>query len=235
MDKNKNYYGILGIDKSSDKKIIKKAYYKLSMKHHPDKGGDTEIFDELAKAYDILMDDDTRIEYDQKSKFGQNYNEYFELLDVDFDFSYESGKEKLDNFKKNEINNIVIEVGENFNGSVEYERWVKCKTCDGSGKDLSSKIVIRDNDGNIIKTFDSDDGCDFCEGSGKDYRGKDCSFCAGLGKVGLNSCDSCKGNGRILGKQKLKGLKLTGDETKFDTMGHYSKKGVGYLVIVKTI
>jgi hypothetical protein len=35
-----------------------------------------------------------------------------------------------------------------------------------------------------------------------------------------------------MGKQKLSGIKLTGDETKLDTMGHFSKNGVGYLLLV---
>ena len=105
----------------------------------------------------------------------------------------------------------------------------------GSGKDLSSKIVIRDVDGNITKTFDADDGCDFCEGTGKDYKGDNCHFCSGKGKVGLTPCKTCKGEKRILGKQKLTGIKLTGKETKVEAMGHFAKNEpgkVGYLLIL---
>jgi DnaJ-class molecular chaperone len=127
-------------------------------------------------------------------------------------------------------------VDDTFNGSVEYERWVKCKTCDGSGKDLSSKIVVKDNDGNVLRTFDSDDGCDFCDGTGKDFRGGPCSFCSGQGKIGLTPCKTCKGEKSILGKQKLSGLKLEGKETKVDAMGHYSKDEAGkagYVLLIK--
>ena len=44
------------INKSIDQKIdiIKKSYYKLALKHHPDKGGDSETFKEIKKAYDFL-------------------------------------------------------------------------------------------------------------------------------------------------------------------------------------
>jgi hypothetical protein len=59
--------------------------------------------------------------------------------------------------------------------NVEFERWVNCKTCDGTGKDLSSKIVIRDVNGNITRTFDADDGCDFVMVL-KDYANRECSF-----------------------------------------------------------
>ena len=232
MDKSKNYYELLGVTHQSTDKEIKKSYYKLSFTHHPDKGGDPVIFGEMTEAYDVLCDVDIRTDYDLKSRYGKNYDEYFELFDISVDFSYDDGKDKLEKFKRNEVNNIQIEIDDTFNGSIEYERWVKCKPCDGTGKDLSSKIVIRDNDGNVVKTFDSEDGCDFCEGTGKSYNGSDCTFCVGKGKVGLTPCNSCN-DGRIMGKQKLSGVKLTGDETKLDTMGHYSKNGIGYLLLVK--
>ncbi len=236
MNKNKNYYSILGVNFESTDSEIKKAYYKLSFKHHPDKNGDPIIFGEITEAYNILSDKDTRIDYDSKSKFGKNYNEYFELFDIKVDYTYDDNKDKLENFKKNEIYNIQIEVDDKFDGSIEYERWVKCKGCDGTGKDLSSKIIIRDSNGNITKTFDADDGCDFCDGTGKDYTGNDCSFCFGKGKIGINICKKCNGERRILGKQKLSGVKIIGDETKIDAMGHFSRTEigkVGYLLIRK--
>lgn len=236
MNLSKNYYKILEVDSSSDEKIIKKAYYKLSYKHHPDKKGDPLIFAEITEAYNILSSE-LRSEYDLKSKFGKNYNEYFELFEISFDLDQKKEKDRFDNFKKNEIDNIVLKIDDNFDGCVEYERFVKCKSCDGTGKDFSSKIVIRDADGNITKTFDADDGCDFCEGTGKDFVGNDCSFCFGKGKVGLNRCKKCLGEKRILGKQKLSKIKLTGKETKIDAMGHHSKNEagkVGYLLILKS-
>lgn len=233
MDKNKNYYSILGVSRESEEKLIKKTYYKLSFEHHPDRGGDPQKFSELTEAYDVLCSD-MRKEYDIKSKFGRNYNEYFELFDINIDFSYNETKDKLEQFKKNEVYNIYLEVDNTFNGQIEYERWVKCKKCGGSGKDLQSKIIIRDNQGNITKIFDSDDGCDFCEGTGKDYRGENCHFCQGHGKVGINSCDVCNGEKRILGKQKISRLKLDGKETRIDTMGHFSKDGnIGSLILIK--
>ena len=234
MNKDKNYYSILGAKHDDTEAQIKKKFYKLSFEHHPDKGGNAKIFAEITEAYNVLYDKETREEYDLKSKWGKNYNEYYDLFDVKIDFDYDSEKDRLEKFKKNEVNNIQIEVGDIFDGNLEYERWVKCKSCDGSGKDFSSKIIIRDNDGNIVKTFDSEDGCDFCEGSGKDYRGENCSFCNGKGKVGLNPCKTCNGEKRVLGKQKLKGVKLTGEETRIESMGNFSKDGkVGYLLIIK--
>lgn len=234
MNKDKNYYSILGICHDSDSVQIKKAYYKLSYTLHPDRGGDPILFSEISEAYSIL-NSDLRIEYDKRSKWGKDYNEYQELFDLNFDYDHNSHKSHIETFKKNEVNNIKITVDSNFNGILEYERWVKCKSCDGTGKDMTSKILIKDLHGNIVKSFDSEDGCDFCEGTGK-FEQIDCSFCFGQGKVGLNPCKSCGGEKRILGKQKITGVKLTGEETKIESMGHHSKNErgkVGYLLIKK--
>jgi len=231
MNINKNYYSILEVSNKSSEKEIKKSYYKLSFKHHPDRGGDANIFSEITEADDVLCSN-LREDYDKKSKFGNNYNEYWELFNINIETDYSDIKSKKDEFRKNEINDIYIEIDSNFNGDLEFERWVKCKACDGTGKDMSSKIVIKDTNGNILKMFDGEDGCDICEGSGK-WNNKDCPFCSGQGKIGLNICNSCSGEKRILGKQKLKGIKLDGDKTKINSMGNQSKNGnVGNLYLV---
>lgn len=57
-------YDLLGISKSSSIDDIKKAYKKLAVQHHPDKGGDPEKFKEIANAYQILSDEEQRKRYD---------------------------------------------------------------------------------------------------------------------------------------------------------------------------
>jgi DnaJ-class molecular chaperone len=161
-----------------------------------------------------------------KSKFGNNYNEYYEFFDINVEIDYETEKERLDRFKKNEMLDIYIDAPESFDGTLEYERWVRCKTCDGTGKDMSSKIVIRDVEGNVVKVFDGEDGCDFCEGTGK-YMNQSCTFCDGNGKVGMNPCGSCGGERRILGKQRITKVKLTGETTRVEAMGNLSKTEAG--------
>jgi len=236
MNIDKNYYKILCIENTSTEKDIKKAYRDLSKKYHPDANLNTNIdisyFSEMTEAYDILCSDQ-RIDYDMKSKFGSNYDESFELFNININLEYDDVKSFREKFKRNEVNDVIINVDDTFNGSVEFERWVKCKSCGGTGKDFSSKIVIRDNDGNILKMFDADDGCDFCDGTGQ-YMGQECSFCNGKGKVGITPCKTCSGEKRILGKQKLSGLKLTGENTKIESMGHHAKNGnVGHLYLFK--
>lgn len=235
MDKNKNYYKILGVSHDSTKKEIKKKYYKLSFKYHPDKNPDTDkdLYNNIIEAYKILSNEDKRTEYDKKSRWGKDYNEYYEFFDVDFEIDWDNSKSNLEKFKQNEVNNIQIEVDSEFDGNLEYKRWIRCKKCEGTGKDFSAKIEIKDNNGDVIKTFEPDDGCDFCDGSGKDKFNNPCQFCGGKGKTGLYNCKTCNGKGRILGKQKIKNIKLTGEETKLDSMGHWNKGNTGYLLIVK--
>jgi DnaJ family protein A protein 2 len=58
-------YEVLGIEKTADEKEIKKAYRKLAVKHHPDKGGEEHLFKEINAAHEILSDPKTRELYDQ--------------------------------------------------------------------------------------------------------------------------------------------------------------------------
>ena len=60
----KDYYEILGVGKETNKAEIKKAYKKLALKHHPDKGGDAEKFKEISEAYAVLSDDNKKGQYD---------------------------------------------------------------------------------------------------------------------------------------------------------------------------
>jgi len=74
MDKDKDYYKILGVDEKSSDDEIKKAYRRLSMVHHPDKNGNTDeskqMFQELNNAYATLSDANKRRTYDMMRKGG---------------------------------------------------------------------------------------------------------------------------------------------------------------------
>jgi curved DNA-binding protein len=73
----KDYYKILGVDKTASQDAIKKAYRKLAVKYHPDKNkGDKEAeskFKEVAEAYEVLKDPEKRKKYDT---LGANWKQY---------------------------------------------------------------------------------------------------------------------------------------------------------------
>ena len=229
MNLNTNYYQTLGVNFESTEKEIKKSYYKLSMDFHPDRGGDAKEFAKINEAYVVLTEQ--KEEYDKKSKWGKDYNELEEFFKIDMDYNHKEAERTYDDVKKREVLDIIVQVDKDtFDGTLEFARWVQCPTCKGNGKDMSSRIVIKGLDGKE-KIFDADDGCDFCDGIGKGWDGNDCGFCNGKGKVGINPCKKCGSEGRIQGKQKLKDVKLEGDETKIESIGNWSRGRVGNLII----
>jgi DnaJ-class molecular chaperone len=113
--------------------------------YHPDKNKDVDVdrFKLISESYSILSDEKLRSEYDLKSKWGRRYDERSELFD--FEFSNTSrgwDEDKFTESKKNDSLNVIRYVDDTFDGNIEYERWVICKICKGSGKDLKSKIEI---------------------------------------------------------------------------------------------
>jgi len=70
---SKDYYKILGVQKNAGKEEIKKAFYALAQKFHPDKkGGDEAKFKEINEAYQILSDDNKKAQYDRFGSAGSN-------------------------------------------------------------------------------------------------------------------------------------------------------------------
>jgi DnaJ-class molecular chaperone len=86
----KDYYKILGVERTSTADDIKRAYRRLASQHHPDKGGDTNKFQEIEEAYRILSDPGTRQQYDDPRSamfqdFGQgrpnfNFDDIFQMF-----------------------------------------------------------------------------------------------------------------------------------------------------------
>lgn len=69
-----SHYETLGVDKGATADAIKKAYRKLASTHHPDKGGDTQKFQELQRAYDTLSDPGKRQQYDAEQAGGRQFH-----------------------------------------------------------------------------------------------------------------------------------------------------------------
>jgi len=66
----KNYYDILGVNEKATSSEISKAYKALAKKHHPDRGGDKDKFQEINEAHDTLKNSQKRHDYDTMRKFG---------------------------------------------------------------------------------------------------------------------------------------------------------------------
>lgn len=64
------HYATLGVSETATQDEIKKAYRRLAMQHHPDKGGDTNKFQEIQSAYDAISDEQKRAQYDAERRHG---------------------------------------------------------------------------------------------------------------------------------------------------------------------
>lgn len=80
-----DHYQTLGVAKNASPDEIKKAYRKLASQHHPDKGGDTQRFQEIQAAYDTLIDPEKRNQYDNpqpQMPQGGGFNFHFNGFDI---------------------------------------------------------------------------------------------------------------------------------------------------------
>src|SRR2546425_5089744 len=70
----RDYYEVLGVNRDADEEVIKKAYRRLAMKHHPDRNPDNpkaeELFKEAKEAYEVLTDANKRAAYDRYGHAG---------------------------------------------------------------------------------------------------------------------------------------------------------------------
>jgi len=205
----KDYYKILGVSKDSTKEQIKKAYKKLALQHHPDRGGDAEKFKEISEAYAVLSDEGKKEQYDQfghqafDQRFSQedifrnaNFQDIFSELFGGGGNPFESffgGRGRQREQRGSDLQyEVEIEFEEAAFGTekeINYPRTEACDKCDGSGS----------KDGKFEK-------CDDCEGQGHVRRVQQslfgtiqqvitCRKCHGTGKKIINECRECSGSG----------------------------------------
>ena len=68
MSTREDLYEVLGVSKSANDDEIRKAYRKLCLTHHPDKGGEAEQFQSIQKAYETLSDEKKRARKEQDER-----------------------------------------------------------------------------------------------------------------------------------------------------------------------
>ena len=217
----RDYYEVLGINKSAKKDEIKKAYRKLALKYHPDKNkGDKsaeEKFKEASEAYHVLSDDKRKASYDQfghaafqgaggqggfgNFDFSSSFSDIFEDVfgDLgDFGFASSGRSRRRSNNRGSDLRyDVSIDLNDAFTGTekkINYTTYKKCKTCSGSGAKPGSKPSV----------------CSYCSGQGKVRSSQGfftiqqtCPQCSGEGEKITNPCGSCSGIGKVQSNESV--------------------------------
>lgn len=221
-EQKRDYYEVLGVDRSADDAAIKKAYRQLAKKYHPDANpGDKEAekkFKEASEAYAVLSDADKRRQYDQfgHAAFeggaggaggfdfsGMDFSDMFGDIFGEF-FGGGSRRQAHDGPMKGA--NIRTSVRITFEEAVfgcekEIELVLKdeCSTCHGTG----------------AKPGTTPETCTKCGGKGKVVFSQQslfgmvqnvqtCPECGGKGKIVREKCTDCRGTGYIASRKKIK-------------------------------
>jgi len=170
---NDEYYNLLGVDKNSDKTTIKKAYHKLAVKCHPDKGGDPDKFKSIAEAFEVLSDPDKKKLYDSGGKEALNGLGTSNPMDMFSQmFSGNTGSNRV---KKGQNTNYTINITleDVYNGRdknislvrtiIDEKSVFSCSHCNGQGFKIQ-RIQI----GPMIQQVQAQ--CQDCQGSGQKYK-----------------------------------------------------------------
>jgi molecular chaperone DnaJ len=195
----RDYYEILGLERSASDAEVKSAYRKLALRHHPDRNpGDAEAeakFKEAAEAYDVLGDPQKRRQYDQ---FGHR--------------AFESGGFGGPRFHNME--DIFAAFGDVFGGGMFGDLFGARRARSGPqpGRDLKIvlDLTLEEIDSGVERTvvLKRADSCAACKGSGAKAGTSrtSCESCGGRGQVSMNqgffamvrTCPSCRGAGSVI-------------------------------------
>lgn len=221
-----NFYETLGVTETATQDEIKKAYRKLALEHHPDKGGSEDTFKKISESYDTLGDENKRRQYDNQKNnpfggTGGGFNPFSDMFNM-FNQGFRKGA-------PDKILHVNVGVIESFIGGdkeITYSREMMCDICDGSGGEKTS--------------------CPSCQGKGffdvkvggsmfSQVVRQTCNNCKGSGQVYTSVCHGC--NGKTT-KTKIENIKIKLphgiDESQFLKMrgnGDYSNGSYGNLVM----
>ncbi len=229
MANKRDYYEVLGIDKSADKETIKKAYRKLAIKYHPDRNpGNKEAedkFKEATEAYEILSDDQKRPIYDQYGFAGLDgmggagsggYSHAFHDFSDLFGGSGGGFSDIFENLFGGGFGGFSSGSSRsrqnNDGASLRYDLEISFKDAVyGCKKDIRFKHneICPECNGTGGAKGASRKTCPTCQGAGQVRRSagffavqQTCPTCGGTGTVIDNPCTSCRGTG-VHEKEKL--------------------------------
>jgi len=224
---NKDYYKILGVDKSAAAKDIKKAYYQLAKKYHPDTNKDKNAekqFQEVSEAYEVLSDDDKRKQYDAYGTAGESFGGmggggggFGNAQDWNFKSNIDP-EELFRNIFGNQGNPFAGFGGgatqQEFDfGPKEYHvNLTFQQAATGINKDMYVSII--DNcpscKGNGSEPGSKPERCPNCNGTGMEtvstgpfMMRSTCRRCSGRGTWNKNPCKECSGAGQTNQRQKI--------------------------------
>ncbi|MBE7075149.1 MAG: molecular chaperone DnaJ [Clostridiales bacterium] len=174
---NKDYYSILGVDKSASDDDIKSAYRKLAKKYHPDLNKDNpqaaEKFKEINEAYEVLGDKQKRSNYDQfGSADGANFSDMF------------GGAGGFSGGFSGDFGDIFGDIFSAFGGGA---RASARQTARGEDINLSLNITLKESAFGVHKDIRVTklESCPHCRGTGA------------KGGTAFETCPDCKGAGRV--------------------------------------
>ena len=207
-DNKRDYYEVLGVDKSASDDAIKKAYRKLAKQYHPDlnpgdKNAETK-FKEVNEAYEVLSDKDKKARYDQ---FG------FAGVDPNFGGGAGGGNPYAGGAGGFDFTDIF---GSFFGGGFGGGGRRANPNAPRRGNDVEASVTLSFEEAakgckkNV--TYHQIENCPDCNGSGaaKGTSPKTCPNCGGSGQVRINqrtpfgvvqstsTCDRCHGRGQIV-------------------------------------
>jgi molecular chaperone DnaJ len=222
MSRKRDYYEILGVDRSVSAEDLKRAYRKLAVKFHPDKNPDDhsaeERFKEIGEAYEVLSDSSKRAAYD---RYGHaafqggmggaagGFHDPFEVFREVFGggggagiFDHifgggapdPSGRQRGSDLRY-DLQISLEEAARGCEKEIEIRKLDACEPCGGSGAQKGSKVIA----------------CPTCRGRGQVVvsRGffqvaQTCPACHGTGRIIEKPCQSCQGEGRLEKTSRVK-------------------------------
>jgi molecular chaperone DnaJ len=185
-----NHYTTLGVDKNASQDEIKKKFRELSKQHHPDKGGDEEVFKKINEAYSVLGDPDKRKEYDnpRTHSMGGNVDDIYEQM---FRMHNRNRSETV-KISPNVNINLSITLDDVFKGvtkSITYTIHKVCMPCNGEGGTDPISCENCGGSGTVVSRMGAmimQRTCSACQGSGKKFKNT-CTTCNSFGYVGQNN------------------------------------------------